>query len=396
MSRFIDKKDLERMPDYTFDHEPSIAEMREMTVRAMRDMLSVPWHTPSGYIYRKTGAVAYKTFEFDKDVCYLGLPYTNAQRTLFGFLLYQDPETGAILEDDILEDYEKEQGEKAELGASVNRVIGNTYTGSTGWAMCAVSSSVRGQMVSYTLTMKNGFYPVGDYTYDPEIEYFHTDHTTDAVLAATGREKMYECYALAQAGDLITHNDENPATGHSMMLIEPACVVRREDGSIDDEKSSVNLQDQASGFFEFTNEDGVKGLSSGHLSTKLTFATMFERGYMPVSTAEMLGRKPYEFPKIEVENAPQTAADLEKTVLKSNYALAVVLLTVRDRSGKIVWQARKCFDRNDISAGRTFEYSLEPLWQRLKAEGIPKSAKCVTVEAVQCCGKVYDVLKTEL
>lgn len=383
---------IKKLPDYGFDHEPTEAEMRAMTIRVMHDMLTIPWHTASGYTYQKTGAVAGKTFVFAADETYIGLPYTNAQRTLFGMLRYLDPETGALLEDKVLRDYREQYGEEAPLGTSVNRILGNTCTGSTGWAYSAVSSSVRGRMISYTLTKANGFYPVGDYDYPDEVRNLYQDTTTFKILEANGRAKMLECYALVKPADLVVQNGEDPAKGHSMMAILPAEVKRNADGVIDDLNSFITVQDQRAGFYDYDNGRGVTGRSSGRaMGYRASFEELFRQGYMPVSSAELLGRKAYVFPQIRLEGASDSFSSLEKSAVLSNFALAFVSLSEEGGDESEQVSVTRIFDREDIGNGEAFSYALSALVasfrEELKKKGRAIKDCAPKLEVMNCAGK---------
>ena len=64
-------------PDYTFDHEPTTDDLRQMAVQAMRDMLSIEWCTGKFMMYRKTGAASNKDYTFAPGNTYCGLPYSD-------------------------------------------------------------------------------------------------------------------------------------------------------------------------------------------------------------------------------------------------------------------------------------------------------------------------------
>lgn len=339
------------LPDYTFDHEPTVREMRDNIVRAMHDMLSVAWYSPSGFDYYKNGAVAGKHFMFAKEKEYLGIPYTDANKTLFGFMEYYDRETGRLKEDEILADSPEEWKEL--LGQAVNVTLGNTCTGSTGWAYASTCSSVRGGFVSYFLTPKNGFYPVGDYTFDFSVENLYSDTTTLKIMAENGEEKMMECLALVQKADLVTMNGENPSTGHSMMALGDAVVKRDGNGKIVPEESYILIQDQRAGFFDVVDETGSLTQTSGRLLWKATFRFLFDTGYMPVASAELLGKKKWEAPVCELKDG----------VLKSNYAMAVVKYVLKTADGEKRLSHFE-FSRREIASELAFRYPVAELLQK--------------------------------
>ena len=402
MADFKVTSPLLKAPVYTFDHEPTIAEMRETAVRVMHDMLSVQWFTPSGFKYRKTGAVAGKLFQFEKEHLYGGLPYTNAQMTLFEFMEFIDPVTGALNEEKIMREVSPEALEPLHeiewdfdpveahvaLGLSANRMVGNTCTGSTGWALAAVCNSVRGGMISYTLVPKNGFFPVGDYEIPADINNTYEDTTTFKIMEKAGREKMYACMAQVLPADLVDENDENPSTGHSMMAIEPAHTVYREDGSIDDEESYILIQDQRAGFYDDFGPAGESMQTSGRRGWKASFKYLFDHGYMPVTTAEFLGRKPYEQPAAGLRDGKtvEKFEDLYGAFVESNFAMAWVKTFLTDSEGRKTQVHWEPMNRTDIDKERAFHYPLADVTEKVKENLKAGETYRLTVELCQCNG----------
>ncbi|MBO4411632.1 MAG: hypothetical protein J5794_05550 [Lachnospiraceae bacterium] len=359
-------------PNYAFDHEPTVRELRETAVRAMRDMLTVQWYTPVSFTYRKTGAAAGKTYKFYKGVHYAGLPYTDINASLFGFLEYVDPKTGRLLTESVID-----TEHYPNLGQSVNRTIGNTCSGSTGYGLFSVCSSLRGTPVSYTMTVKNGYYPVGDFTYDTSINEFMevgSAHpvTTTGICEEYGAERIYECYALADAGDLVDMQGENRSAGHSMMIVGAPTVVRNPDGTIDGAKSTLPIQDQWTGNqFYPTGSEGEYYEHTGRILHHDSFESLFQRGFLPFTTAEFSGRKPYTKACVTLsgEGPAKDLKDLAFRRLSSNYPLAVVKLMEKQADGSEARKLLRVFNRSDIGRNVAFEYELSDLIQESASEG---------------------------
>ena len=233
-------------PDYSFDHAPTPEELRQTAIRAMHDMLSAEWYSPESFVYHKKGAASGKTYAFEKDTVYGGLPYTDCNVSLFAFLEYIDPVTGQLKVPEVMEGFD-------DLGIAVNNRLGNTCTGSTGWGVLSVCQSVRGGLVSYYLLPKNGFFPLGDIEIDPELDTF-VKEPTDGICARYGLQTLCRAYALVQGADLVVQQPVNPSAGHSMMALETPHVVYTEDGQIDAEESRLGVQDQYTGTFFQKNE----------------------------------------------------------------------------------------------------------------------------------------------
>lgn len=346
-------------PCYAFDHEPAVAELRETAVRAMRDMLSVQWYTPVSFAYRKSGAAAGKTYLFRKGECYAGLPYTDVNASLFGMLEYLD-------RDGRLKTEEIESIDYPTLGQAVNRTIGNTCSGSTGFGLFSVCNSIKSNLVSYTLTVKNGFYPVGDYAYDFTIDEFaqrdvEETVTTVKICQKYGEEKMFECYACALPGDLVDLQGDDRSKGHSMMVIQPAKVVRNADGTINAEESVIVTQDQRTGGNHFpTGPDGADYTYSGRIYHDNTFRWLFDQGYIPVTTAELLGKKKYE--KAWARLGGNESAPFKERTAESNYPMTVLKILQKTASGTEKRVRMHIFNRSEVGRRLAFDYPLAELF----------------------------------
>ncbi|MBP5288244.1 MAG: hypothetical protein J6Z79_00035, partial [Clostridia bacterium] len=273
-----------KTPLYTFDHTPTVDEMRAMAVRAMRDELSVQWYTPTTISFNKASgaAVGQKTYTADK--VYAGLPYTSAGIGIFQFLDYYNARSGELLYTD---------------SETFNETIGNTCASSAAWGLFSVCTSLRGRCISRYLTKSNGYIPLGIIDYDDSITDFK-DKTTPSILEVLGaddanrRTWAYRAYAEIQPGDLLVYSEGDDAGGHTMMAIEDAHVETNSSGYINGYYSYVMIQDQRDGKFAGTASDGSSLSYFGRTSKKIYFNELYDGGYIPVTTAEFLGEKPYE------------------------------------------------------------------------------------------------------
>ena len=379
------------MPYYAFDHEPTIDEMRQTAVRAMHDMLSVQWYTPVTFTYNKTGAVSEKLYEFKQYDRYAGLPYTDVNTSLFGFLEYYNSKTGRLLTDT----FDKTQFPS--LGQAVNGSIGNTCTGSTNWAVITVCNSIKSNMVSYTQTVVNGFYPVGDYTYDFTVQEFAMTGskyvTTTMICTDTGEQKMYECYALVQPADILCSQGDNRNTGHTMMAIEDAVVVRNADGTINGAESYIMIQDQRAGFYKVKDETSdVFYNYSGRVSYKYTFENLFKEDYIPVTTAEFLGNKPYEKATFSLSEERTITGPDDFKLLRTNcnYPMTVLKLVATDASGRRTTVNRHIFNRAEVKSLQAYTFTLTGFAAPLRKKGtLDPGTYTVTLEATLSTGEVF-------
>ena len=215
-------------PDYTFSGDPTPMELRLQAVQAVRDLLSIRWSTPSEIAYRKTGPVSEKAFCHDPDVTYAGTLYTNANTGLFQFLEYYDFETGRLTY----------PGDTEEL----KETLGASCADALIWGLTTVCPSVSGPYYPVQMVYKNGYLPVGSYTYDLTINSFNY-LPTYKITAQNGEKVMLDSYAQMLPGDMLISSKSN----HAMMAICEPTVVLTEDGNIDPKNSYVMIQDQRAG-----------------------------------------------------------------------------------------------------------------------------------------------------
>ena len=83
-------------PDYAFEKEPTVEEMRARAVQAIQDFLNIQWRTHQKIAHSKVGAVSHKRFIYEADNTYAGIPYTDAGMGIFQFYEYYDEETGRL------------------------------------------------------------------------------------------------------------------------------------------------------------------------------------------------------------------------------------------------------------------------------------------------------------
>ena len=317
-----------KYPAYTFDEDPSLLTLRLMAVSAFKDLLSIRWSTATPITYNKTGPVSDKTFQHEVDVTYAGTIYSNANTGIFQFLEFYDFETGRLV-------YPGEVDEMKET-------IGASCSDAMVWGLTTVCNSITGPYYPATMVYKNGFLPVGNYTYDFSIQSY-TLHPTYKIVEDNGANVILEAYTMVRPGDMFVSTPDN----HGMMAISVPSVIYKSDGSIDLDKSYVMIQDQrggrGAGFYE-EKEGGEIIRYSGRTSAKFTFKQLLDKSYLPVTTAEFAGLKPYEkaTASISIESC-SSINDLLGATVSSNYPLAVVNIKVRDPFGNEAVIGRKLF-----------------------------------------------------
>ena len=373
-------------PQYIFDHEPTVEEMRAAAVDLMRKALTVEWYTTIEF--DTTTSVSHNIFLANKR--YAGIPYNGPNTSLYAFLEYLDPETGRLKGEELT------GGVNRDLSTAFDQALGSSCSGTVGWAILAVCSSVHGLFQSYYMVAQNGWLSLGDYTYDlstPSFGKANSTETTDGILAKTGRQKMYQCYALLEPADILVWQN-NEKMGHTMMAVSRATVIRNEDGSINGEKSYVLIQDQRFGGFTYTDPSTKRVYAAqGRVDFKYTFDRLFQEEYIPMTTAEFQGQKPYTAPEVRMKFGQKLDSpdDLKGAVVESNYPMATVALWAENReTGERVRLRLHCFTRDEISSGTAKAFEITTFQSALaRGTRLKQGEYRITVEARTPNGQVF-------
>ncbi len=345
-------------PDYTFDHTPTTDELRQMAVKAMLDYLSVQWYTDTEISYNKTGAVSGKDFKHKVNTVYAGLPYTNGDAGLIHFMDFYENETGKLLFD----------GSDAEF----NQLIGGTCACGVMWSWATVCDSLNGTFVNHNMVYKYGCYPVGNYTYDYEkVSSYEFDMSTREIRNLNGKTVMFQSYAQVLPADGLVQ------TGHATMAIEPAHVVYNADGSINGAKSYIIIADQRAGTdgdgeFYKVNEGGKVVLYSGRTYYKMTFNTLYNLSYLPVTTAEFSGREEYVVPQVKVSNDPKSLSELMKSTITCNYIMCILKVQLVDERGKVTQVVSRHYDKVDVRTGKAKKIPMSDFTVELRQSELNK------------------------
>ncbi|MBE6713360.1 MAG: hypothetical protein E7580_07585 [Ruminococcaceae bacterium] len=363
-------------PDYTFDHTPTVEEMRARAVQAIQDFLNVQWRSHQKIAHNKVGAVSRKRFIYEAENLYAGIPYTDAGMGLFQFFEYYDEETGRL----------KFYGD----GAEFNHSLGGTCACGVCWSLATACSSVSGRFINFYMTPKNGYYPVGDFTVPEDLDDYRNHHTSK-IIAEFGEETILEAYTKTHPGDALCSSDRD----HTMMIIEEPEVVRDEKGHIIPEESALIIADQRGGngvgFYDERVEDDLLH-HSGRTRFRYPFHNLLKDCYIPVSPAEFQGKKPYERAKITLTAAPENRETLAQTEILSNYPMAIVKLILEKENGSRVLLDRYCFNRNDPHSGLARRFPL----LRMQDAILSADGKAILLEVTASNGEILRPAKIEL
>lgn len=359
-------------PNYTFSDQPSKTTLRLTAVQATRDLLSVQWSVAKELAYNKTGSN--KRFQHLANTTYAGTPYSNGSTGIFQFFEYYDAQTGRLWY----------PGTATDLG----RNLGNACADSVIWGYNTVCTSLKGGYYPSAMVYKNGYYPVGNYTYDYNITTF-TKLPTGKIIEQNGQEVIMDSYAMVLPGDSLVSTSAN----HTMMAIEAAHLVHNEDGTLDTANSYIMIQDQrgghGAGFYEH-DENGKLIQYSGRTSAQYTFDKLFEKEYLPVAPAELLGTKEYE--KAEISASQDACTSLEAlrgVTIKSNYPLAVINVIINDSFGNRKVIEKKLFSGVNDGPPKEFELSELRSLKSYKEDGNPQVGCTVSIEVVVSTGERF-------
>lgn len=313
-------------PTYALEEGATIEEMRDTSIRAMADELTIPWAPNQDFMYQKKSACA-RAYYFYSNTAYAGLPYTTGGSGFFQWYDMMDPETGILYDTDF-----------AELGYE----FGNSCAASVSWGAAAVCASAQCADSTYTFIPKNGWLPLGGVKL-PEGLNSYREYGTDEAIADNGVDKVLAGYMAAKKGDAVvaTANSDmgKRAANHCMMLIKEPVVVKNEDGTLNLEESKVIVQDQWSRNYDLPGEMQTL-LTRGHTYKEQSFQKLLEDKYIALTTAEYLGERPYEKAKGWMEGG-ETLETLSEAKLWSNYRPAVLALTVTAEDGTVLYSKRE-------------------------------------------------------
>lgn len=359
----------EGYPDYTFTTSPDTDALRQTAVRAMRDLLSIEW-TPAETISYYNTAGRDKQFDYKPGTTYGGLLYTGASSGLFHFLEYYNYETGVLT--------------YPGTGDELRKNIGSGCADSLLWSWATVSNSFSCGYFPSMMVYKNGFLPVGDYTYDFNLQSYY-NMPTQAIIEKNGKQVILDAYTKVLPADALISS----SVDHAMMAIEEPTVIYAADGSFDTENSYIMVQDQRGGDRTGFLEEEVNGHTvhfNSARNMKMTFAELLKKNYIPVTVAEFVGTKAYDKAQVTLSSKCKKLSDAQTSVIESNYPIAVINLIVTDNFG-----ATSVYDKVLIhsasSAGPARSYDLST-WDALQ-ELDTSAYKKVQVEVVVSTGERF-------
>lgn len=367
----------EGYPDYTFRDTPDTTQLRETAVRAMRDLLSIQW-TPAEKISYFNTAGRDKQFDYMPGTTYGGLLYTGASSGLFHFLEFYDTETGVL--------------SYPGTGDELRKNIGSGCADSLLWAWATVSNSFSCGYYPSMMVYKNGFLPVGDYTYDFNLQSYYM-LPTKAIIEKNGEKIIYDSYTKVLPADALISS----SVDHAMMVIENPTVVYAANGTIDTENSYIMIQDQRGGTSKGFLEEEVDGHTvyfNSARSLKMTFAELYNKNYIPVTVAELNGEKPYDKAEVKLQGEDcKKLSEAQSAVVESNYPLVTLNMIVTDNDGnKTVYDRELIHSASTAGPAKSYDLSDWDALQELDTEGYNK----LQIEVVVSTGERFILIDIKI
>ncbi|MBR2616382.1 MAG: hypothetical protein IKC69_06870 [Clostridia bacterium] len=292
----------------------SIDELRQICLDYFKLQLSFSWTPDANYTYVIESSD--RKVRLTTGSVYGGIPYvTVGTGNLYRWLETYDTETGIMN----VSDYEKQP-----------KHLGNQCSVGAWWGWGRVINSAH-YTWTQSMVLKNGFIPVGPYTYDPELpSYLPKDNNpTKTICQANGHDVMYESYAKLQPADgLVCYG----TAGHVRMVASAPNVVYDANGKIDGNRSTLKYHDQTSSWRTGSQSDGSLKEFQGGRSVEVSFQKLYSSSYLPFTFAEFLGTDPVEksTASCTLTSSEVSVAELKAAKVNANYSISDTFVVIKN------------------------------------------------------------------
>lgn len=299
----------------------SAQELRQAVVQHAQELAAVEWHCVEDVDF--SHAVYWSTsLRYKAGTVYHGLPYTSdrvsANANLDEFLAQLD-----------------------ETGTYVGPVTWNEMPGSDcggqvriAWAWAGALCGKEMEEFSFHPGADSracGLIPLGDYD---DSGFTTSNSTHNSVLQPNGEQKMYDCYALLDAGDslFVMYADGGE---HIMLVTGKPTVVQDKQGGYMPEQCIVPV-------LELNSAVHDKGeFKSSWNDQSYTFKSLYDIGFIP-QTLESFQQESFAAPTFETENVNVSGSvgfhDLMSGRVLSNYNVFTLTATLTDGQGNVAAQ----------------------------------------------------------
>ena len=308
-------------------------ELRQLCADAMRFNLTFPWTPTEDIFYSFTLLERTSEVELPKGIAYAGLCYcnNNARGNVWKALEYYDRETGTL---DI-----------GAMDGDFLSVISSACARGVEWGWSRVSNSHGLETMASYSQYNSKVIPVGPYNYLPGKYSFGDGPGTKDIIADNGEDIMCQSYAAMKTADGLYSS----SSYHVIMCASAPVVTQDANGWIDPEQSYVLIleQDAVGSKTESKNyqqSNGVTMRPLGTVDNKYTFRQLLDKGYVPFTIPELVGKDPVEAGDAwigglgsRIENGADISLSelLSKTIM-TNYAICTTEIQVKNPAGDVL------------------------------------------------------------
>ncbi len=317
-------------------NDPEMEARRDIVEKSMRAYTSTLFYYDVDLPHTHEGGNT--AYSLKGDVIYRGVPYTNGNTSLEGYLTY----VSEVDEDGI---HYMDTSRFAQPGWGM--MLGGSCADAVYWSWSEISDSITLRWADETTTPR-GAVKVGAWTYHNRPEY----GDTFAIIKDNGDEVMLESYALMLKGDGLVFQIKNSG-GHLAMVAENH-VARKPDGTIDPAYSYVIYHDTNGWYHEVdattASGDVITAMSACTVDGKMTYSQLLSNGYLPVTCPELI-YKDNEIGKAVVTDSEAgnlSAETLLDGILECNYFMDYHTMVITDKDGNVVQKAVRQTHENNL------------------------------------------------
>ena len=301
----------------------NVRALREKVVQAMYDVKSITWTVTNDRTHSCTCQLATCHGTYSTGYTYQSVPY-NHKMTSFRKAMY------CLNEDNTLKDWIYD----VDAFDGFDIYFGTDCSGAVQMAWWSVSNSTNIRSTDQIMpAYGNGTIAVGDYKHDFKM----TKQTRNGVntlytaeyLEANDEQTILEAYADMHIGDAMINRIATG--GHTRMVAAEPVVVRDQAGNINPTYSYVLMHDQGGEHVDEVN----KIVTFGKINWKFTFAELYGTAYLPVTCEELITGE-MEPVEATLEGGCEGFGGMFTGMVKTNYHLDAVTLTIQDENGNIV------------------------------------------------------------
>lgn len=301
---------------------PNVMELRDQVVQKMYDMGTIEWHVDRELYHScKCGTSGTCEGVYDPSITYIGMPYKHGNGSLTSFTTVFLDENNYV--QDWVYDMDARNGYDTYMGSMCSSAANMAW-----WQVSnsvSFMSSQPSMPVFYPLT---GCIPIGTGWWE-DVDFNSNAHITADYVNTVSEQEFYEVLAMTWHGDLMTNGIE--AGYHTVMVAEDPVVVRDQQGNIDPNKSYIITHEQTGNLYD----EETKTLTTWRISEKNTFGKVRGDGFLPFTCEELItGEMEPEY--CEMLDNPGGQLGLTTGIVKGNYFLDSVTLTITDSKGNVV------------------------------------------------------------